>query len=98
MLYFMAVDWNWIAQRPHFLAIKLQQDFSIRVIYPKFLIRNWKAQKLTKNQKTALVSGRFHFRKETVYFDASAISFFAEVLVIYMTMMWFGLVLPYTID
>ena len=51
MLYFMPVDWNWIAQRPHFLAIALEKDFDIKVLYPHFLIRNWTAQKETPTPK-----------------------------------------------
>ena len=48
MLYFMQVDWNWIAQRPHFMALELENDFAVKVLYPQFLIRTWKAQKNTE--------------------------------------------------
>lgn len=55
ILYFMSVDWNWIAQRPHFFALALNEYYDVTVIYPRFLIRNWKAQKSTP--KPAKCSG-----------------------------------------
>jgi len=33
MLYICHVDWNWIKQRPHFLAERLADQFDIRVLY-----------------------------------------------------------------
>lgn len=33
MLYICHVDWNWIKQRPHFLAEGLQQHFDISIMY-----------------------------------------------------------------
>lgn len=35
MLYLMNVDWNWIKQRPHFLAEKLKENFDIIVVNQK---------------------------------------------------------------
>ena len=53
MLYFMSVDWNWIAQRPHFFAKALENYFDITVIYPRFFVRTWKAQKATQKPQKA---------------------------------------------
>ncbi len=33
MLYMCHVDWNWIKQRPHFLAEHLAEEFDLRVLY-----------------------------------------------------------------
>ena len=33
ILYVMHVDWDWIKQRPHFLAEQLSLHFDVRVIY-----------------------------------------------------------------
>jgi len=33
MLYIMNVDWNWIKQRPHFLAEELSNFYSVEVLY-----------------------------------------------------------------
>ena len=35
ILYFMHVDWNWIKQRPHFLAEGLSQHFKVDVWHEK---------------------------------------------------------------
>ncbi len=32
MIYLMNVDWNWIKQRPHFIAEKLQDDYDITIV------------------------------------------------------------------
>ena len=34
MLYILNINWNWIKQRPQFLAEELSKDFNIKVIYP----------------------------------------------------------------
>lgn len=34
MLYIMAVDWNWIYQRPHVIAEYLSRDYEVTVAYP----------------------------------------------------------------
>ena len=49
ILYFMSVDWNWIAQRPHFMALELSKCFDVTVLYPRFLYRPWKAQQNIKS-------------------------------------------------
>lgn len=41
----MNVDWQWIMQRPHFIAHKLSLSFNIQIIYPYALRRD----NLTKN-------------------------------------------------
>lgn len=40
----MNVDWAWIAQRPHFLAIELGKYFDVTVVYLKQYIKRWKSQ------------------------------------------------------
>lgn len=48
MLYLMNVDWGWIVQRPHFLALELMKYYDIKVVYPKQYIKRWKSQKKVK--------------------------------------------------
>lgn len=50
ILYLMNVDWNWIKQRPHFLAEKLSINSNVTILYPY----NWRRQTLTKNNKKNL--------------------------------------------
>ena len=33
LIYIMHVDWNWIKQRPHFLAEELNKYFNVKVLY-----------------------------------------------------------------
>ena len=54
LLYFMSVDWNWIAQRPHFLALELEKKYEVTVIYPRFLFQNWKKQQKTERPVNCL--------------------------------------------
>lgn len=42
LLYIMNVNWDWIAQRPHFIARELEKYFDITVVYPTSLRRNYK--------------------------------------------------------
>jgi hypothetical protein len=44
ILYLMHVDWNWIKQRPHFLAEHLAERFDIRVGY----FRSWRRTHLVR--------------------------------------------------
>ncbi|MCF0129653.1 MAG: hypothetical protein HUJ70_13810 [Pseudobutyrivibrio sp.] len=44
ILYLMNVDWAWIAQRPHFLAIELGKHYDVTVVYLKHYIKRWKSQ------------------------------------------------------
>lgn len=44
ILYLMNVDWAWIAQRPHFLALELGKYFDVTVVYLKQYIKRWKSQ------------------------------------------------------
>ena len=48
LLYFMSVDWNWIAQRPHFMALELAKEYDVTVLYPRYLYRPWKGQQNVK--------------------------------------------------
>ena len=48
ILYFMSVDWSWIAQRPHFMALELQKEYDVTVLYPRYLYRPWKGQQNLK--------------------------------------------------
>lgn len=48
ILYLMHVDWNWIKQRPHFIAEKLQDNgIDVEVYYSKYFYKD----KLTKNER-----------------------------------------------
>lgn len=47
MLYIMHIDWDWIKQRPHFLAEEFSEVYDITVLYP--ISRNKK--KLKKNNR-----------------------------------------------
>ena len=44
----MPVDWNWIAQRPHFMALELQKEYDVTVLYPRYLYQSWKGQQNLK--------------------------------------------------
>ena len=35
MLYIMGVEWNWIFQRPHVLALALEEEYEVTVVCPK---------------------------------------------------------------
>ena len=48
LLYFMSVEWGWIAQRPHFLALELEKKYDVTVVAPRFMVRNWEEQKATR--------------------------------------------------
>ena len=48
ILYMMHVDWNWIKQRPQYLAEFLSQDNEVSVIYDK----NYKRDKLCSNSQS----------------------------------------------
>jgi hypothetical protein len=66
ILYVMHVDWDWIKQRPHFIAINLSLFYKIKVIYPFA----WRRLGLIKNSFGKLnpqpfflipFSGKFYF-------------------------------------
>ncbi len=65
ILYIMHVDWNWIKQRPHFLAEKLASVTDTLVLYPFALIRT----NLVPNKKTvkALPFFQLPFRKYKLF-------------------------------
>jgi glycosyltransferase involved in cell wall biosynthesis len=48
LLFFMHVDWNWIKQRPHFIAEELSRDgrFDVRVVH----LPSWRRWNLTSNR------------------------------------------------
>lgn len=48
LLYLMHVDWNWIIQRPHFLAEQLSQVMHVDVAYPLA----YRRRNLTRNTKS----------------------------------------------
>lgn len=49
LLYVMHVDWNWIKQRPHFIAERLNQHFDLTVLY-KYKYRRKNLQKRTNKE------------------------------------------------
>jgi hypothetical protein len=58
ILYIMHIDWNWIKQRPHFLAEGLNEYYDITVLYP-ISFKRWK---LVHNSINGLkVNGFFIF-------------------------------------
>lgn len=54
----MNVDWYWIRQRPHILAQMLDARYDLTVLYPHYLTRPWRKQKMT--QKTSKCHGIFY--------------------------------------
>lgn len=52
MFYMMHVNWDWIKQRPHFIAENLKQHFNILVFYPKSYLNK---KQLQKNKKPNFV-------------------------------------------
>lgn len=51
ILYFMNIDWEWIAQRPHYLAKELEKENDVFVYFPRYIVRKWKKQKGTPKTK-----------------------------------------------
>lgn len=49
ILYFMHVDWDWIKQRPHYIAEELSKKYDTLIMYP-----HMKRSHLTKNKKDDL--------------------------------------------
>lgn len=47
LLYLMHVDWSWIKQRPHFLAVELAARFQIHVGY----LRHYRKRNLVSNER-----------------------------------------------
>ena len=52
IVYIMNVDWDWIKQRPHFLAQYLSRLNKIFVLYP----RAWRRSHLVKNDRHGIIS------------------------------------------
>ena len=48
ILYFMISDWNWIKQRPHFIAETLSNNYRIFVLYPHVW---WDKKNMVNNDK-----------------------------------------------
>ncbi|SKB51883.1 hypothetical protein SAMN06296386_101387 [Lachnospiraceae bacterium] len=48
MLYLCAIEWEWIAQRPHFLALELQKYFDLKVASPRHLFKKIDSQRNNK--------------------------------------------------
>ena len=51
MLYMCAIEWKWIAQRPHFLEMELENYYDITVLSPVHVLKKMKTQKNTKLPK-----------------------------------------------
>lgn len=51
MLYVCGINWRWIFQRPQILALQLQEQYNVTVMYPKKIIKFWKDQKESPNPK-----------------------------------------------
>lgn len=85
VLYLMHIDWNWIKQRPHFIAEKLKdKGYDIRVLSP--LSR--KRKNLTKNEDTNVklcpylripLRDKFKFLS---YIDEKLVKFFIKFQII----------------
>ena len=50
IVYIMNVDWNWIKQRPHFIAQHLSRNHDVVIIYPY----SWRRGNLLKNDGSGL--------------------------------------------
>lgn len=49
ILYIMNVDWNWIKQRPHFLAEELEKYFKVKILYQhRYKRKGFQKRKLSK--------------------------------------------------
>ena len=48
MLYMCAIEWEWIAQRPHFLAIELEKFYEITVASPVHILKKIQKQRNTE--------------------------------------------------
>ena len=48
MLYMCAIEWKWIAQRPHFLEMELEKYYEVTVLSPVHVLKKIKSQKNTK--------------------------------------------------
>jgi len=48
MLYLCAIEWEWIAQRPHFLEMELEKHFEITVASPVHVLKKIKKQRNTR--------------------------------------------------
>ena len=47
ILYIMNVDWDWVMQRPHFLALHLSRSHDVTVMYPYA----WRRANLGRNER-----------------------------------------------
>jgi glycosyltransferase involved in cell wall biosynthesis len=50
ILYLMHVDWDWIKQRPHYIAENLSKNYDVLIIHPYHMKRS----QLTKNKRSNL--------------------------------------------
>lgn len=56
ILYIMNVDWNWIKQRPHFIAEGLENKNDIKIYYQhRYNRKNYQERKISKNIKPVYV-------------------------------------------
>ena len=49
MLYIMAVDWEWIYQRPHVFAKQLAEEYDVTVVFPRSIVNFNKGLTVEKN-------------------------------------------------
>lgn len=64
MAYLMHVDWDWIKQRPHFLAEELSENLDVDLFY----IRNFKNKSSTSNENT----GKWRSKRQLTKFPYSS--------------------------
>lgn len=50
IVYIMNVDWDWVKQRPHFIAQHLSHLHDVVIVYPY----SWRRRELTKNERDGL--------------------------------------------
>ena len=66
MLYVCGINWKWIFQRPQILALQLQENYNVTVMYPKKIIKFWKDQKESPNPKCSKPILQFPFQFHSV--------------------------------
>ena len=57
MIYVMHVNWNWIKQRPHFIAEKLSEEYDVTIFYPHV----YKRKGLQKRGKENFNTKRYYW-------------------------------------
>ncbi len=62
IIYVMNVDWNWIKQRPHFIAEKLSKEYKVIVLYQ---YRYGRAKLQKRNEKNVMIKPIYTIPKIT---------------------------------